>query len=95
MTKTIATIDLKNIHEIYLEIKNNYPKYDEWSPYFLAACQYLDPDIDLQATLKLRPYGGLIEIDNSSLDKYFKSLKNTATSCNTPQRIGFYSRVQS
>ena len=25
--------------------------------------------------LKLRPYGGLIGIDNSSLDKYFKSYK--------------------
>ena len=75
MAKTIATIDLKNIHEIYLEIKNNYPKYGERFLYFLAACQYLDPDIDLEATLKLRPYGGLIGIDNSSLDNFFKSFK--------------------
>ena len=43
--------------------------------YFLAACQYLDPDIDLEATLKLRQYGGLIGIDNFSLDNYFKSFK--------------------
>ena len=75
MANTIATIDLKNIHEIYLEIKNNYPKYGERFLYFPAACQYLDPDIDLEATLKLRPYGGLIGIDNSSLDNYFKSFK--------------------
>ena len=75
MTKSIATIDLKNIHEIYLEIMNNYPKYGEMFLYFLAACQYLDPDIDLEATLKLRLYGGLIGIDNSSLDYYFKSFK--------------------
>ena len=75
MAKTIATIDLKNNHEIYLEIKNNYPKYCESFLYFLAACQYLDPDIDLEAALKLRPHGGLIVIDNSSLDNYFKSFK--------------------
>ena len=75
MAQTIATIDLKNIHEIYLEIKNNYPNYDEKFLYFLAACQYLDPYIDLEETMKLRPYGGLIGIDNSSLDNYFKSFK--------------------
>ena len=75
MAKTIANIDLKNIHEIYMEIKNIYPKYGETILYFPAACQFLDPDIDLEATLKLRPYGGLIGIDNSSLDNYFKSFK--------------------
>ena len=75
MAKTIATIDPKKIHEIYLEMRNNYPKYGEWFPYFLCACQFLDLDIDLEATLKLRPYGGLIGIDNSSLDNYFKSFK--------------------
>ena len=64
MTKTIATIDLKNFYEIYLEIKNNYPKYGERFLIFLAACQYFDPDLDLMATLKLRSYGGLIGIDN-------------------------------
>ena len=43
--------------------------------YFLATCLYLDPDLDLDIALKLRPYGGLIGIDNSLLDKYFKNLK--------------------
>ena len=75
MAKTIATIDLKKILEFYLEIKNNYQKYSEMFLYFLAACQYLDPDIDLEAPLKLRPYSGLIGIDNSLLDNYFKSFK--------------------
>ena len=75
MAKTIATIDLKNIYEIYLETKNSYPKYGEKFLYFLAACQYLDPDIDLDAILKPRPYGGLIGVDNSSLDNFFKSFK--------------------
>ena len=43
--------------------------------YFLATCQYLDPDLDLDIAVKMRPYGGLIRIDNSSLDLYFKSYK--------------------
>ena len=72
---TIATIDLKNIHEIYEQIKVDYPDYSERFVYFLAACLYLDPDINLEIVLKLRPYGGLIGIDNSSLDTYLKSHK--------------------
>ena len=75
MAKTIATTDLQNIHENYLEIKNNYPKYGEACLYFLAACKYLDLDFDLEATMKPRPYGGLIGIDNSLLDNYFKWFK--------------------
>ena len=69
MTK-IATVDLKNIREIYDRIKLDYPEYSERFVYFLAACLYLNPDINLEIVLKLRPYGGLIGIDNSSLDKY-------------------------
>ena len=72
---TIATIDLKNIHEIKKQIKVDYPEYSERFVYFLAACHYLDPDINLEIVLKLRPYGGLIGIDNSSLDTYLKSYK--------------------
>ena len=72
---TIATVDLKNIHEIYHQIKLDYPEYSERFVYFLAACLYLDPDINLEIVLKLRPYGGLIGIDNSSLDEYLKSHK--------------------
>ena len=53
MAKTIAKFDLKNIQEIYMEIMNNYPKYGERFLYFLFFCQNLDPDIDLEATLKL------------------------------------------
>ena len=43
--------------------------------YFLATCQYLDPNLGLDIAMKMRPYGGLIGIDNSSLDLYFKSYK--------------------
>ena len=43
--------------------------------YFLATCLYLDPYPDLDIAMKLQPYGVLIGIDNSSLDKNFKKLK--------------------
>ena len=72
---TIATLDLKSIHELYLEVKKEYSGYSERYRYFLATCFYLDPDLDLDIALKLRPYGGLIGIDNPTLDKYFKSYK--------------------
>ena len=72
---TIATVDLQSIHEIYQQVKKEYSEFGERFLYFLASCLYLDPDIDLDIALKLRPYGGLIGIDNSSLDKCFKSYK--------------------
>ena len=72
---TLATVDLKAIHEIYKELKKDYFQYGERFLYFLATCQYLDPDLDLDIAMKMRPYGGLIGIDNSSMDKYFKSYK--------------------
>ena len=72
---TIATVDLDRIHEIYKEVKKEYSQYGERFLYFLAICLYLDPDLDLEIALKLRPYGGLIGIDNSSLDVYFKNFK--------------------
>ena len=55
--------------------KKEYSEYDEKFLYFLATCVYLDPDIDLDIALKLRPYGVLMGIVNSSIDKYFKSYK--------------------
>ena len=89
IAKTIATIDLENIPEFYLQIKNNYPKYGESFLYFLAACQYLDPDNDMGPTLKLRPYGGLIGIDKSSLDNYLKSFKKLRLHAMLHKKAGF------
>lgn len=43
--------------------------------YFLAACLLFDPDIDVLVALKLRPYGGLIGMDNSKLDSFLKFSK--------------------
>ena len=63
---TIATLDLKSIHELYLEVKKEYSGHKERYLYFLATCFYLDLDLDSDLALKLRPYGGLIGIDNST-----------------------------
>ena len=35
----------------------------------------MDPALDLHIAMRMRLYGGLIGIDNSSLDKYFNSDK--------------------
>ena len=72
---TIKTVVLKSIHEIYKGLKKDYSQNSQRFLYFLATCLYFDPDIDLDIALKLQSYGGLIGVDNSSLDKYFKNLK--------------------
>ena len=64
-----------SIHEAYKEIEKEYLKNGERFLYFLATCFHLDPEIDLDIALKVRPYGGLIGIDNSALGKYFISFK--------------------
>ena len=38
-------------------------------------CLHLDPDVNLEIAVKLRPYSGIIGIDTSSLDGYLKSFK--------------------
>ena len=83
---TIATVDLKSIHEIYKGLKKDYSQYSQRFLYFLATCLYLDPDLDLDNALKLRPNVGLIGIDISSLDKYFKNIEIT---CHTPRSFRF------
>ena len=86
---SIATLDLKSIQETYKEIEKEYSQYGKRLLYFLATCLHLDADLDLDIALKLRPYGGLIGIDNSSLDKYFKKFKNFEITCHTPRRFRF------
>ena len=68
---------LKNIHEKYLSISTSYPKESVRFNYFLAASEYFSEldSFDHDIALKKRPYGGLIGIDISSLDKYLKVSK--------------------
>ena len=56
MTSTIATVDIKSIHENYLNLKEDYLDFGKRFKYFLATCLQLDPNIDLDIALKLRPY---------------------------------------
>lgn len=72
---TQMTIDLVKIHQNFLRIKDSQPYFSKRRSYFLAACLYFDSNIDLEVALKLRPYGGLIGIDNSRLDHYLKESK--------------------
>ena len=71
----IATLDLKSIHVLNHEVKKEYSGYSERYLYFFATCFYLDLDLDFDIALKLRHYGILTDIDNSTLDKYFKPCK--------------------
>ena len=68
-------ISLEHLQENYAETENKFGTKSERQKYFLAACLLFDPKIDLNIALKLRPYGGTIGIENSSLDNYLKFSK--------------------
>ena len=70
-------------------MKKEYSEYRERFLCFLATCLYLDPDLDLQIALKLRPYGVLNGIDNSSLDVYFKNFKVLRLHAKLHEACGF------
>ena len=74
----VTPIDLKIIHEIYTSLKQTYPDNSNRRNYFLAAFSLFfvsSDNLNYDILIKLRPYGGLIGIDNSSLDKYLKNSK--------------------
>ena len=62
---------LKNIHKRYLSISTSYPEKSVRLNFFLAASEnFSELDcFDHETALKLRPYGGLIGIQNWFLDK--------------------------
>lgn len=67
--------DLYEIYDITIFDEEVANVKDIRKKYFVAACVHFDPTIKPEIALKLRPYGGLIGIENSSLDKYLKSSK--------------------
>ena len=74
----VTPIDLKIIHKIFTSLKQFYPDNSNQRKYFLAACSLFFVSSDnpnCEILIKLRPYGGLIGFDNSSLDKYLKKSK--------------------
>ena len=72
---TIATGDLNRIHEINTEEKKIHNTAKDFC-IFWQLVVFLDPDLELETALKLRPYGGLIVIDHSLLNTYFKSYES-------------------
>ncbi len=72
---TIIFEQVLEIHKKFKQIENSFPCNSKRKIYFLAACLHFNPDIDLQIASKLRPYGGLIGIDNSSWEDRLKGLK--------------------
>ena len=68
---------MENIHEKYLSISTSYHEKSVRLNYFLAATEYFSElnCFDHDIALKLRPYGGVFGIDDSSLDKYLELLK--------------------
>ena len=77
--RRVTSKDLENIHEIFITLKKTYPENTNRRNYFLAACSLFffstTNDINNDVAIKLRPYGGLIGIDISSLDKYLNDSK--------------------
>ena len=62
--KALPNVDLKTIHENYKELEKGYSQYGERFLYFLVSCSHLGPDLDIDITMELKPYGRLIAIDN-------------------------------
>ena len=71
----VVTMDINSNHENTSFLIKYNPDYGEGCGKFLATFLTLDPNIDLDMALKLRPFGGFTDMDNSMLDKYFKSLE--------------------
>ena len=73
----ITTNDLEIIHKTYLSLQKIYPDNSVRRNYFLAACSLFNgsTDFDFDIAMKLRPYRGLIGIDNSSMDRFLKDSK--------------------
>ena len=75
----VTSTDLEIIHKIYLTVKKTYPENSDHRISFLALCSQFffssKIDINYDVAIKVGPNGGLIGIDNSSLDKYLNDLK--------------------
>ena len=73
----VSRNSLNKIHESYLSVSSIYPNNSVKLNYFLATSEYFSEIevFDFDIALKLRPYGGIICTDNSSVEKYLKISK--------------------
>lgn len=74
---SLSTSDVYEIHTLFLLLSDEgiFKSNNRRRNYFLATCLFIEPTINLDLAAKLRPYGGFIGIDNSSLDKYLRISK--------------------
>lgn len=75
MKPVINVIDVRNIHETSIKLRANDETLTGRRACFIASCMVLDSSIDVDTANSLRPYGGLIGVDNSRLDLYLKRSK--------------------
>ena len=66
--RRVTSKDLEVVHEFFFTLTKTYPENTHVEINFLAACSlfYLTTTIEINydVAIKLRPYGGLIGIDN-------------------------------
>ena len=94
--RRVTPFDLKLIHKIYTSLKQTYPDNFNRRNYFLAACSLFfvsSDNLNYDILIKLRPYGGLLGIDNSSLDKYLKNCKNLRLHAISLNAAGFIHEI--
>ena len=72
LAKIILIFDLILIHKIFNDIKTQYLDKSVRFQYFSAICLCLVADNIFDFFFQNRPSGGLIGIDNSSLEKHMK-----------------------
>ena len=93
----VTSKGLEIIHEDFITWKKTYPEIANRRNYFLAACSLFfistTNDITYDVAIKLRPYGGLIGIDNSSLDKYLNDSKILRMHAILHDAVGFVHEV--
>ena len=92
----VTPIDLKTIHEFFTSLKQTFPDNSDRQIFFLVVCSllFVSPDNPYYNILyKLRPYGGLIGIDNSSMVKYSRNSKVLTIARNFARRSRIYTRV--
>ena len=95
--RTVTSTDLEIIHEIFIALKKTYPENTNRRNYFLAACSLFflstTNHINNDVAIKLRPFGGLIGMEKSSLDKYLSDSKNLRMHAILHDAAGFVREV--
>lgn len=71
----LREVDLLHINANYAFLQRYFAENTNRKNYFLAACAHIYPKVDLEIVNDVTPYGGIIGVNNSSLDCYLKHFK--------------------